>query len=511
MKFIRKFLFHRATLVALAILVQLLIMVAVVWGFTSYVGFYYGISLMLSLVLVIWIVNQNTNPAYKLAWIIPILLFPVFGVLFYLFFGGNRVSKRTKRRMRYIDKKTSVAMDSRYDVVEEIREKSSHAATQSLYIQKYSYAPPYRNCFSEYLPSGEEKFKRLKEELRKAQHFIFLEYFIIEEGTMWNSILEILEEKVQQGVDVRLIYDDFGCLLKLPYKYFLTLEEKGIRCAVFNPMVPFPNPRLHNRDHRKIAVIDGHTGFTGGINLADEYINKIELHGHWKDTAIMVKGAAVWSLTVMFLTMWDYIQGIDEDFNSFRPDPIPEFGSEGCGYVQPFADDPIDEEPVGETVYLNLINKAKDYVYITTPYLIIGNEMMAALTSAAKGGVDIRIITPHVADKLLVHEVTKSNYRLLVESGVKVYEYTPGFIHSKTFVSDDEYGVVGTINMDYRSLYLHFECAIWLYQCPSVLDIKQDFIDTLKVCKQVTIQEVRRVPFVRTLLGSVLRVLSPLL
>lgn len=511
MKILRKLLFHRASLVALAIIIQLAIMVSLVIKFTDFVGFYYGASLVLSVVVVVWIVNQNTNPAYKLAWIIPILLFPVFGVLFYLFFGGNRVSDRTKKRMAYIEEKTRVAMEPQLEAAEAIRTKSTHAATQSRYIENYSYAPPYQNTYSEYLASGEEKFKRLKEELRKAERFIFMEYFIIEEGTMWNSILEILEEKAHQGLDVRLIYDDFGCLLKLPYKYYLTLERKGIQCAVFNPMMPIPNPRLHNRDHRKIAVIDGHTGFTGGINLADEYINEIELHGHWKDTAIMVKGEAVWSLTVMFLTMWDYIEGIDENFDKFKAASLPKADYGNCGIVQPFADDPIDEEPVGETVYLNLIYKAKDYVYITTPYLIIGNEMMAALITAAKGGVDIRIMTPHVADKLLVHEVTRSNYRLLVESGVKIYEYTPGFIHSKTFVSDDEFGVVGTINMDYRSLYLHFECAIWLYQCSSVLDIKQDFVDTLKVCREVTIQETRNVPFLRTVLGSILRVFSPLL
>lgn len=512
MRFIRKFLFHRATLVGLAIVIQLLILLSIVWRFTAYVGFYYGISLIFSLIAVVYIINQNTNPAYKLAWIIPILLFPIFGVLFYLFFGGNKLSKRTRARMRYIEDKTHVAMEPQHEVIEKIREISTHAATQSRYIEKYSFSPPYCNTYTEYFPSGEEKFKRLKEELRNAKHFIFLEYFIIEEGTMWNSILDILEEKARQGVDVRLIYDDFGCLLKLPYKYYLTLEKKGIKCAVFNPMIPFPYARLHNRDHRKIAVIDGHTGFTGGINLADEYINKIELHGHWKDTAIMIKGEAVWNLTVMFLTMWDYIEGIDEDFSKFKAvDSLPEFVSEDCGFVQPFADGPLDDEPVGETIYLNLINKAKDYVYITTPYLIIGNEMITALTAAAKGGVDIRIITPHVADKLLVHEVTRSHYRVLIEAGVKIYEYTPGFIHSKSFVSDDEYAVVGTINMDYRSLYLHFECGIWLFRSPSVMDIKKDFIDTLKVCKQVTIQEVRGLPMVRAVAGSVLRVFSPLM
>lgn len=511
MKLIRKFLFHRATLVGLAIIIQLLILVGVIWEFYDYFGFFYGASVLLSLAAVVWIINQGTNPVYKLAWIIPILLFPVLGGLFFLFFGGNKLSNRTKRRMRYIEEKSRSAMIPQHEALEDIAALSRQAAIQSRYIEKYSLYPPYSDTYTEYLSTGEKKFERLKEELSKAEKFIFLEYFIIEEGRMWNSILEILEDKVQQGVDVRLIYDDFGCLLKLPYKYYKKLEARGIKCAVFNPLIPVPYARLNNRDHRKIAVIDGHTGFTGGINLADEYINEIELHGHWKDTAIMVKGEAVWNLTVMFLSMWDYIKGIDENFNQFRGKAPLQTKNEFCGFVQPFADGPLDDEPVGETIYLNLINKAEHYVYITTPYLIIDNEMVMALTAAAKGGVDIRIITPHLADKVLVHEVTKSYYRTLIESGVKIYEYTPGFIHSKTFVSDDEYGVVGTINMDYRSLYLHFECGVWMYKSPSVMDIKQDFINTLKVCRQITIQDVRGIKWYRAAAGSVLRVFAPMM
>jgi len=511
MKLIRKFLFHRATLVTVAILTQLLVLVGVVQKFHDYLGLYYGASVVIGLAAVIWIINQNTNPVYKLAWVIPILLFPLLGGLFYLFFGGNKLSKGTQRRMRYIYDKSREALKPRRKVSEEIKALSQQAAVQSRYIEKYSLFPPYENTYTEYLSTGEIKFEKLKEELKKAKKFIFLEYFIIEEGKMWNSILEILKEKAKQGVDVRLIYDDFGCLMKLPYKYYEKLEEMGIKCAVFNPLIPVPYARLNNRDHRKIAVIDGHTGFTGGINLADEYINAIQKHGHWKDTAIMVKGEAVWNMTVMFLSMWDYIKGIDEDFNDFRGEMPVLNKSECCGFVQPFADGPLDDEPVGETVYLNLINKARDYVYITTPYLIIDNEMVTALTSAAKGGVDIRIITPYLADKVMVHEVTKSYYRVLIESGVKIYEYTPGFIHSKTFVSDDEYAVVGTINMDFRSLYLHFECAVWMYNTSSIKDIKEDFLDTLKVCRQVTIQQVRGIQWFRTVAGSVLRVFAPMM
>ena len=261
----------------------------------------------------------------------------------------------------------------------------------------------------------------------------------------------------------------------------------------------------------KIAIIDGYSGFTGGINLADEYINVIEKHGHWKDSAIMLKGEAVWSMTVMFLSMWGYLRVVNEDFNQFRKSISLNHEIASDGYYQPFADSPLDDEAVGETVYMNLINKARRYIYITTPYLIIDNEMVTALSIAAKGGVDVRIITPCCPDKRMVQTVTRSFYKNLVESGVKIYEYTPGFIHSKTYVSDDEYGVVGTINMDYRSLYLHFECGIWMYGCSSLIDMKYDFFDTLKVCKQITLEDIKEMKWYKILEGSILRVFAPLM
>ncbi len=512
MKFIRNFSYHRILFTFIAIAVQLFVFIAVIIKFNEYFAFFYGGSLFISIIAVLWIVNTKTNPVYKLAWIIPVLMFPIFGVLFYAFFGGNKLSKREKRKMKYIGDKTRESLGEFPQLVlDELSSQNLDAANQSRYIYNYSYYPPYNQTISEYLPSGEIKFARLKEELKKAKHYIFLEYFIIEEGYMWDSILEILVEKAREGVDVRVIFDDIGCLLKLPYGYDQELEKKGIKCSVFNPLIPLLSPRLNNRDHRKIAIIDGYVGFTGGINLADEYINKIEKYGHWKDTAIMLKGDAVWSLTVMFLSMWDYIRGIDEDFNQFKkiiPEESKDFND---GYVQPFADNPLDDEPVGEIVYLNLINKARKYIYITTPYLIIDSEMVTALTSAAKAGVDVRIITPYRADKWYVHQVTRSHYKVLIENKVKVYEYTPGFIHSKTFVADDEYGVVGTINMDYRSLFLHFECGVWLYKSSSVKKMKEDFEHTLKMCQEITLKDLKNIKWYQTLIGTFLRIFAPLM
>lgn len=507
----RKLLFSRAVFFGIAIAAQLVILIGIITRFNQYFALFYGISILISIVALLWIINHNTNPVYKIAWIIPILLFPIFGGLFFLFFGGNKLSNRRKKRMICIAENTKKALTADSVILDEIQSRNETAYNQSIYIQNSSDYPPYHNWISEYLPLGEVKFERLKEELQKAEHFIFLEYFIIDQGVMWDTILGILKEKARQGVDVRIIYDDMGCMTTLPWRYDKRLAGAGIKCCVFNPMIPVLSPRLNNRDHRKIAIIDGITGFTGGINLADEYINAIEKYGHWKDSAIMLKGEAVWSLTVMFLSMWDYLCGIDEDFYRFRQHLPADHGKTWDGYIQPFADSPLDDEPVGETVYLNLINKARRYVYITTPYLIIGHEIVTALSAAAKGGVDVRIITPYHPDKWYVHAVTRSYYKTLVESGVKIYEYLPGFMHSKSFVVDDEYGVVGSINMDYRSLYLHFECGVWMYQCPSIVDLKKDYLNTLKICKNITQAEINKARWYTGLIRSLLRVFAPLM
>ncbi|HEX3010831.1 MAG TPA: cardiolipin synthase [Syntrophomonadaceae bacterium] len=508
---LRKPFLTRAIFFGIAIAAQLLILIGIIIRFNQYFALFYGISFLISIIAVLWIINANSNPDYKIAWIIPILLIPIFGGLFYLFFGGKKLSKRKKNKMISIANLTRKALTENSNIINEIRRYNETAANQSTYIQNSSFYPPHYNWISEYLPSGEVMFARLKEELFKAESFIFMEYFIIEEGVMWNGILDILKEKASRGIDVRIIYDDAGCMTTLPYGYDKKLAEAGIKCCVFDPMVPILNPRLNNRDHSKFTVIDGITAFTGGINLADEYINAVEKYGHWKDSAIMLKGEAVWNLTVMFLSMWGYLRGIEDNINLFRKCFPPDQKKVRDGYIQPFADSPLDDELVGETVYLNLINKARRYVYITTPYLIIDHEIVTALKSAAKGGVDVRIITPHHPDKWYVHEVTRSYYKTLTAGGVKIYEYTPGFIHSKTLVVDDEYGVVGTINMDYRSFYLHFECGVWLYQCTSIFDIKNDFLNTLKNCREITAADMEAIKWYRALICSILRAFAPLM
>ena len=509
MKKILRFITQRVVITALLIVLQALLLFGFIWKLDNYFVYFYAGSVLLSLLITLGIINSKSNPAYKIAWLIPILLFPVFGGLVYLLFGSDRTGRYLRKKLRGI----GTEMDN---VIGEAHRRSGaeqlppDAANQSRYISHCAYCPPYQNTTTEYLPLGEVKFERMVEELKKAKHYIFLEYFIIQEGKMWNTILDILRQKAAEGVDVRVIYDDMGCIMILPTGYDRTLEQMGIKCRIFNPFVPILSSRFNTRDHRKICVIDGNVGFTGGINLADEYINAYEKHGHWKDTSILLKGEAVFNLTVMFLSMWDYLDGTTgkTDYSRYYPTVWDENAK---GYVQPFADNPLDDEAVGETVYLNLINKAKRYVYITTPYLILSSEMLTALTSAAKCGVDVRIITPHIPDKWYVHAVSRSHYQTLIEAGVKIYEYTPGFIHAKTFVVDDNYAVVGTINLDYRSLYLHFECAVWMYQTPSVAQVRDDFFKTQQISQEITLEECRSLSFPRRLGRSVLRVFAPLM
>ena len=428
-----------------------------------------------------------------------------------MIYGGDKLSKRENKKMKNQNTKMKSSLVQDFNVLDRLGKESEYAKNQAQYILEYANCPIYENTYNEYLSPGEVKFEKLIEELQKAKHFIFLEYFIIEEGIVWDKILQILKEKVKEGVDVRVIYDDVGCVMKLPYRYEQKLESYGIKCKVFSPFIPLFTNKINNRDHRKIAVIDGNVGFMGGINLADEYINAYEKYGHWKDAAILLKGEAVFNLTVIFLTMWDFITNSEEDYLKFKPENFSNEKYLSKGYVQPFDDSPWVDEPIGETVYLNLINKAKRYIYINTPYLIIDNEMATALKIAAKSGVDVRIVTPHVPDKKFVHYVTKSYYHSFIKDNIKIYEYTPGFMHSKTFVVDDEYAVVGSINLDFRSLYLHFECGAWLYKTDSVLKLRNDFLRTLEVCQQISLQDCENVKWYVKFSGLILRMFSPLL
>lgn len=511
MKNLSKLIFYRIVLAAIAIIAQIVIFFIVVTKFNNYIDFYFVLSGVLSFFVVLFIVNKNMNPEYKIAWTVPILLFPIFGWLLYFMLGGNRLSKRLKRKMNYVKEKSFDMVDSIYSnrIISEIEQNNKDAANQAKYILNSAYCPPYKNDFARYFPTGEEMYASIIEELKKAERFIFIEFFIIAEGIMWEEILNILKQKAESGIDVRVIYDDMGCITTLPYNYKKTLQSFGIKCSVFNPFIPTVNSRLNTRDHRKIIVIDGKCAYTGGINIADEYINKKVRFGYWKDGGILIKGTSVYSFTVMFLTVWDYLNNSKEKYHKYKSEENNYLGYDG--YIQPYSSGPINEESVGEDVYLNLISKAKKYLYIATPYLILDYQMQTALCLSAIQGVDIRIVTPHIPDKKSVYMLTKNNYKKLIKSGIKIYEYTPGFIHSKLTVSDDIFGTVGTINFDYRSLYLHFECGVWMFDTRAVLQIKEDFLNMFEHCRQITLKDCDDVSIWTRIIRSFLRMFASLM
>ena len=505
-----KLIFNRLFIFGLMILVQLAYMISMIDKFSHYSQIASAVLTIISILVVLFIVYKDDNPAYKIAWIIPILLFPIFGGILYLALGNKKPTKKMRMKLEkeYNRQKHLIQQDE--NIIREIEAQDMRVAGQAKYLSNYMNFPIYKNTEVVYYKSGEDKFKDLVKELKAAKHYIFMEYFIIDEGEMWDTILEILEQKAKEGLDVRLIYDDMGCVSLLPYRYDQVLESRGIKCLAFNPFIPFVSLAMNNRDHRKITVIDGHTGFTGGINLADEYINKKERFGHWKDTGIMLKGEGVWNLTTMFLHMWNSFKDTKEDYSKYKPDIHLDEFILNDGYVQPYGDSPLDNEVVGENVYLNLINNAKKYIYIFTPYLIIDNEMMTALCLASKRGIDVKIVTPGIPDKKTVFKLTRSYYHQLVENGVEIYEYTPGFIHAKVVVSDDELATVGTINLDYRSLYLHFECGTLLYKTKCIGDIKNDAIETISKSKKIE-QDFFKDSTFNALYKAVLRLFAPLM
>jgi len=506
-KFIRV-LFGWRLLVIFLILVQLVFIVFFIAP--PMLGFRYANYILeaFSVMVCIYIINNRTKSAYKLTWIFLILLFPIFGGIVYVFFHTQSSPRKLKRQMTEMDRRLKPFFPVSEDVLKELAGENRDYLPQAQYLQDRAGFPVYKNTQTLFYNSGESFFSGVLEEMEKAEKYIFLEFFILSPGKMLDPILEILERKAKEGLDIRIIYDDLGCFMTLPPKFKKHLKQKGIKYLVFNPFKPILSSLQNNRDHRKIISIDGKTAFTGGINLADEYINAKERFGHWKDAAIMIHGEAAWSLTLIFLQMWNLGKKHMEDIASLRQDSACMVESDG--YVQPYADRPIDEENVGENVYIQIINNAKKYVYINTPYLVVDENLLSALSLSAKSGVDVRIVTPHRWDKWFVAIVSRSYYRELIQSGVKIYEYSIGFNHSKTFVSDDRVATVGTTNLDFRSLYLHFECGVCMFKTSSVVKIKEDFINTLPVCREITLGDCSRNALQRA--GQdVLRLFAPLL
>ena len=512
MKKIKKFLLGRATIVALAILLQLAWILSFLQGFNVKGPFLNSLIDIIAIFVVLVIVNKKSNPSYKIAWIVVILAIPIVGLLVYFIFGRSELTRPTRKRMEAVNSELESELPANSDILEKLCQEDKTVYRQTKYIRDWAKFPVYQSTATKYYKAGEEMFPDILKALEEARHFIFMEFFIVEEGYMFGKILEILKRKAAQGVDVRFIYDDFGCVTTLPEKYYQQMRQWGIQCVRFNPLYPVMSVIMNNRDHRKILVSDGKVGFTGGINLADEYINKVERFGYWKDTGIRLEGEGVWSFTIMFLEMWDYINRTCEtDRNRFRPQRYQSEPFANDGYVQPYADSPLDSETTGENIYMNMIAKARDYVYIFTPYLIPDNEMIKTLQNAAKSGVDVRIVMPGIPDKKVIYWMSQSYYEPLIECGVRIYQYKPGFLHAKCFVSDDKLATVGSINMDYRSLYLHFECGVFMYESSAVWEVKEDMLRTMAESEEINMEFCQKRPAaIRTFLG-VVRLFAPLL
>ena len=501
-KFFSKLL-SRAVITAVLILVQIEWLITGIFRLAHYAVWINLLLTVLSLIIALSLVRKDQNAGYKIGWIAFIGGFPVLGGLMYLMWGNKRPSKRLRTRIERVERQHV------YDMVQAEGQTSGLTERErglSGYLTRVGRCPAWAETSALYFPSGEAMHPHLLEDLEKARKFIFLEYFIVKPGAMWDPIAEILKRKAAEGVDVRLIYDDFGSLLTLPSDFLVEMEKNHIRCIPFNPVVPLITLVMNHRDHRKITVIDGNVAYTGGVNLADEYINAEERFGYWKDTAIRLEGRGVWNFTVMFLNFWNAFRPSEQNYDAFRPT----VRAATDGIVQPYSDSPLDEEPLAESVYRDILNQAQDYVYIYTPYLAVGDEMLSAIKLAAKRGVDVRIVLPGIPDKKLVFRLSRSYYAPLLKAGVRVYEYTPGFLHAKCYVSDDRTAVVGSINMDYRSLYLHFECGVLLMHSSQVAEVRRDILDTISHSREVTLKDCRT-SFLGGLLDDVLRLLSPLM
>lgn len=509
-KKVKKVLLGRVVVVGLAMLIQFGWLFFMAYQFSRQYSVINIVLQVLGAIVVLYIINQWSNPSYKIVWTFVILIFPLGGLMIYYLFGRSKLTKKAREGMERVHREVAQYLPSNKELEQEMYQEAKSIANQSKYISDWSDYPVYHNTTTKYYRCGEEMFPDMLEDLKKAEHFIFMEYFIIDEGEMFHQILEILRQKVKEGVDVRLIYDDFGCITTLPHKYYKKICSYGIKCVCFNPMKPVMSILMNNRDHRKIFVVDGTVGYTGGLNLADEYINEIERFGYWKDTGLRLEGDAVWSFTCMFLEMWNYINRSTENYLDYSPQKYQKRPFESDGYVQPYGDSPLDKEKVGENVYMNIIGHARDYVYIFTPYLILDNEMLTYLRNAAKSGVDVRIVTPEIPDKKIVFWMSQSHYQRLLECGVRIYQYTPGFIHAKSFVCDDRIATVGSINMDYRSLYLHFECGVWMYNSSAVMKVKEDSLATIAQSREITLDFCKNQPWIKRVILSVLRLIAPL-
>lgn len=501
--------FSRFFVIALLLVFQIAVLIAAYGYFTDKLPILISLLRLFSLCMVVYLFNCDMDSSAKLTWMFIISILPLSGTVF-LFFTQSNVGHRMETKL--VDQQ--IQESKKYlrqpeNVLDKLEHDGSGTDDLCRYVNRSGCFPLYDHTAVTYFRVGEEMFEAMLRELEKAEKFIFLEYFIVEEGYMWGRILDVLTRKAKEGVEVRVMYDGMCEVNKLPVDYWKLLNAEGIKAKPFSPIKPVVSSHYNYRDHRKILVIDGKAAFNGGVNLADEYINRIERFGHWKDTGVMLEGPAVRSFTLMFLQMWCIGEKEPEYRRYLEVNVKP--AQDAKGYVMPYADSPLDTDKVGESVYMDMLYRATDYVHITTPYLILDDELITALCFAAQRGVDVKLILPGIPDNKTANALAKTHYKILLEAGVKLYEYTPGFVHAKVFVSDDMKAVVGTINLDYRSLYHHFECATYLYRTECIAGIEADFQATLRKCRAVTQESVKNEKAAVKLVGRLLKFISPLM
>ena len=485
MKKIIKFISGKLFITSVLILMQIIAYFMMFYHISRYSPYIYGIMTFLSIFFAFKTEIGDLQSDFKAIWIFFLISVPIFSWIIYIIIRKKKIPDKKRELLKSIDETIAVPKD--ISLLNQINDEN--VKKQINYIVSTTEHNVYNRTTSKFFPMGKCFFESLEETLKKAEKFIFLEYFIINKGNVWNRIFDILKNKAKNGVEIRILYDDIGTINLLPYGFRKKLKKYGIESAKFNPLAPYPDISINCRDHRKIAVIDGKYAYTGGINIADEYSNEKERFGIWKDYGIFIEGKAVNEMTVMFLKIWGYSVGKkEENFDKYLCD----YHSVNDGLVIPFGADPSRKENTVKNVYLNMISSAKKYIYITTPYLIPDSETLSAIKLASKSGIDVRIITPHIPDKWYVNAVTKSNYDLLVKSGIKIYEYRYGFIHAKSIISDDKSAIIGTANFDYRSFYYLFENLVFLYKTNSVKKIKADFIKTLSESIEITEKDIKK-------------------
>ncbi len=511
-----KIIFSKKIITVLLVLLQIALLAGGYMLLRDKMQFIWFLVNLLSFVLVVYEINRESCASFKITWIVLILMIPILGGLLYIFLHANIVGSGINRRIARNSEESMLFMRQPPETRARLEEEYGSSCGAVRYLGDYCHFPAYFDTETKYYPIGEAMYEDMLTELKKAEKFIFMEYFIISlNDSMWQEILEILRRKAAAGVEVRIMYDGMGCVNLMPSDYPKQLEKLGIQCRVFSKVVPLLSTHQNNRDHRKITVIDGKVAFNGGINIADEYINKKERFGHWKDTGVKICGDAAASFTVMFLQMWNVMKkksAPSEQYGNYIvKGGIPRAEAADMGVVIPFADSPMDKDHVAEQTYVDILNTAVNYVHIMTPYLVLDEVMMEAMKYAARRGVEVKLILPHIPDKPYAFMLARTYYKELMFAGVEIYEYTPGFIHAKSSVSDGKVAVVGTVNHDFRSLYLHYECGTYMLGNPAIADIEADFQATLALSQKMSYRDIDELPLYEKIFSSILRLLAPLM